>query len=120
MQKGLPVIHALVTVLDAETGMPIALLEGGTLTAIRTGAASGAATDILARKDAEIVAIFGSGVQARTQLEAVCTVRQIKEVRVFSLDRDQAEQYASEMAGFGPIPAAIIVAKDADTAVTRG
>ncbi len=117
VQKGLPVIHALVTVLDAETGMPIALLEGGTLTAIRTGAASGAATDILARKDAEIAAIFGSGVQARTQLEAVCTVRQIKEVRVFSLDSVQAEQYASEMAGLGRVPKEIKVAKDADTAV---
>lgn len=115
--KGLPVIHALVTVLDAETGTPIALLEGGTLTAIRTGAASGAATDLLARKDAQIAAIFGSGVQARTQLEAVCTVRHIKEVRVFSLDHYQAEQFASEMAGYGPIPAAIIVAEDSDSAV---
>ena len=116
-QKGLPVIHALVTVLDAETGVPIALLEGGALTAIRTGAASGAATDLLARKDAQSVAIFGSGVQARTQLEAVCTVRDIKEVRIFSLDRSQAEQFALEMAGRGPIPAEITVAKNADIAV---
>ena len=117
VQQGLPAIHALVTVIDAQTGVPIALLEGGTLTAIRTGAASGAATDILARENAEIVAIFGSSVQARTQLEAVCTVRQIKDVRVFSLDRAQAKKFAAEMAGQGPIPAAIRVAHNAVDAV---
>ena len=65
-------------------------MEGAALTAIRTGAGSGAATDILARADARIVAIIGSGVQARTQLEAVCTVRPITEVRVFSADPEQA------------------------------
>ena len=116
-QQGLPVIHALVTVLDAQTGVPIALLEGGTLTAIRTGAASGAATDLLARKNAQSVAIFGSSVQARTQLEAVCTVRQIKDVRIFSLDHAQAEKFAAEMAGHGPIPATIRIAQDAADAV---
>jgi len=79
---GLPIIHALVMVVDSVTGQPQALLEGGTLTAIRTGAASGAATDLLARQDATSVAIIGSGVQARTQLEAVCTVRDIREVRI--------------------------------------
>ena len=80
---GLPIIHALVMVLNSATGEPQALLEGGTLTAIRTGAASGAATDVLARQDAASVAIIGSGVQARTQLEAVCTVREIEEVSCF-------------------------------------
>ena len=117
VEIGLPIIHALVMVLDSETGRLQALLEGGTLTAIRTGAASGTATDVLARQDAASVAIFGSGVQARTQLEAVCTVRDIHEVRVFSLDRQQAEEFAEELAGKGPIPTAITVAKDADSAV---
>ncbi|MFL7838635.1 MAG: ornithine cyclodeaminase family protein [Candidatus Promineifilaceae bacterium] len=116
-QLGLPTIHALVLALDAEIGKPLALLEGSSLTAIRTGAVSGAATDLLARQDAQIVAIFGSGVQARTQLEAVCTVRDIQEVRVFSLLPAQAGQFAREMAGRGPIPPAITVAKDANSAV---
>jgi ornithine cyclodeaminase len=106
-------------VLDSVTGRPQALLEGGTLTAIRTGAASGAATDVLARQDAVSVAIMGSGVQARTQLEAVCTVRDIHEVRLFSLDRQQAEKFAEELAGKGPIPPAITVTRDADSAVAE-
>jgi ornithine cyclodeaminase/alanine dehydrogenase-like protein (mu-crystallin family) len=114
----LPLIHGLVLVLDAETGRPLALLEGGVLTAVRTGAGSGAATDLLARPDAAVVAIIGSGVQARTQLEAVCTVRSIEEVRVYSIDDDHAAAFAADMAGLGPIPDRILVADSAETAVT--
>lgn len=102
--RNLPLIHAAVLVLEAATGRTLAVLEGGTLTAIRTGAASGAATDLLARSDSRTVALLGSGVQARTQLEAVCTVRDIETVRVYSLDQPQAEELASEMAGHGAIP----------------
>jgi ornithine cyclodeaminase len=102
--KGLPLIHAAVIVMDAETGEVLALLEGGSLTAIRTGAGAGAATDVLARKDSQIAAIFGAGVQARTQLEAVCTVRQIETAWVYDPNPDQAEKFIAEMAGQGPIP----------------
>ena len=120
-QRQEPVIYALVLALDAATGRPLALLEGGTLTAIRTGAGAGAATDVLARPDAAVVAIIGSGVQARTQLEAVCTVRPIQGVRVYSPTRAHAEAFAADMAGHGagrgPIPAAIEVIADADAAV---
>ena len=105
--RGLPLIHALVLALDGATGAPLALIEGSSLTAIRTGAASGVATDALARPDARSVALFGSGVQARRQLEAVCTVRAIERVRVYSLVG--AEALAAEMAGRGPIPADISV-----------
>jgi ornithine cyclodeaminase/alanine dehydrogenase-like protein (mu-crystallin family) len=104
-RRRLPTIHAAVLVVDADTGQPVALLEGGALTAIRTGAGSGAATELLARSDASEVAILGSGVQARTQLEAVCTVRQIRSVRVYSPNRDHAQAFAAEMAGIGPVPA---------------
>ncbi len=105
--RGLPLIHALVLALDAATGAPLALIEGSSLTAIRTGAASGAATDVLARPDARTLALFGSGVQARRQLEAVCAVRPIERVRVYSLAG--AEALADEMAGRGPVPADITV-----------
>jgi ornithine cyclodeaminase len=114
---GLPTIHGVVLVFEASTGRPVALLEGGTLTSIRTGAASGAATDLLAREDARVAAIIGAGVQARTQLEAICTVRPIEEVRVYSIDREQAKQFALDMAGQGPIPARLTVVGDARTAV---
>jgi len=117
VKQKLPTIHGVVLALDARSGRPLALLEGGTLTAIRTGAASGAATDLLARPEAETVAIIGSGVQARTQLEAVCTVREIKRVRVFSLDQEEARAFAAEMIGRGPIPDMIMLADSAETAV---
>lgn len=106
--RGLPLIHSIVMAVDASSGAPLALIEGGSLTAIRTGAASGAATDVLARPDASVVAIFGSGVQARRQLEAVCTVRPIECAYVYSLMG--AEAFAAEMSGRGPIPDEIIIA----------
>ncbi|HEY47302.1 MAG TPA: ornithine cyclodeaminase family protein [Anaerolineae bacterium] len=104
IERDQPTINALVIAIDTTTGMPKAVMEGASLTAIRTGAASGAATDLLAREDATIVAIFGSGVQARTQLEAVCTIRKIQEVRIYSLDKPGARTFVEEMAGIGPIP----------------
>jgi ornithine cyclodeaminase len=109
--RGLPLIHAVVLALDADSGRPLALLEGGTLTAIRTGAASGAATDLLARPDAVTLAIFGSGVQARTQLQAVCTVRTIKRAWVYNPKTVKAEAFVSEMRGQGPIPSDLLVAE---------
>ena len=106
--RGLPLIHALVLVVDATSGAPLALIEGSSLTAIRTGAASGAATDALARPEARVVALFGSGAQARRQLEAVCTVRPIERVLVYSLSG--AEAFVAEMAGRGPIPHDVAIA----------
>ena len=117
--QNLPVINGVVLAFDHKTGQPVALMDGGALTAIRTGAASGAATDLLARSDAHTVAIFGSGVQARTQLEAVCTVRPIETVRVYSPDQAHAVAFAAEMAGHGPIPAAIEVMGSAEAAAAE-
>jgi ornithine cyclodeaminase len=113
----LPLIHGLVLVLEAETGRPLALIEGAALTAIRTGAGAGAATDFLAREDAMVLAILGSGAQARTQLEAVCTVRDIKEVRVYSPHNSHAVAFAREMKGVGPVPGTIRIMSSAATAV---
>jgi ornithine cyclodeaminase/alanine dehydrogenase-like protein (mu-crystallin family) len=62
--RGLARIQAAVLALDPETGRPAAVVEGATLTAIRTGAASGVATDLLARRDSRSAAVFGAGVQA--------------------------------------------------------
>jgi alanine dehydrogenase len=117
ISQGLPTIHAIVIALDAATGRPLAMLEGASLTAIRTGAASGAATDLLANPDASTVGLFGSGVQARTQLEAVCTVRDIEQVWVYSLDEDGAKAFAEEMSGFGPIPSQLKIVDDPQRAM---
>ena len=96
-ERGLPYIHAAVMVLDAERGTPLAVMSGAALTAIRTGAASGAATDVLARPDAKRVAIIGSGAQAATQLEAMCAVRDIQIALVYDLDTARATAFADRM-----------------------
>ena len=95
--RGLPLIHSVVLLADGADGRPLALLEGASLTALRTGAASGLATDLLARPDAASVALIGSGTQARTQLEAMCCVRRIRQVRVFDSDSASAGRLADEM-----------------------
>ncbi len=81
---GLPTVLGNVLVLDAKTGVALALIDGASLTALRTGAASGLATDLLALPDAHVLAVLGAGKQARTQVEAVCAVRPIDEIRVYS------------------------------------
>lgn len=118
-ERHLPTLHALVVVLDATTGRPTALLEGSSLTALRTGAGSGAATDVLARPDARVGLVFGSGGQARTQLEAICTVRPLERVWIVSRDRAGAEAFASEMAGQGAVPSDVRVADDIPQAVRQ-
>ena len=97
--RGLPAIHAVVLVLDVTTGRPTALMDGTWLTALRTGAVGGLAADLLARRDAKILALFGAGVQARTQLEAVRCVREIDEVRVVSPSRASADRLVAEVTG---------------------
>jgi alanine dehydrogenase len=94
----LPSIFGLVVVLDALTGAPLALMEGGRVTAVRTGATSGLATNLMARQDARTVALFGAGVQARTQLAGVRAVRNIREVRIVARRTDAAERFARELA----------------------
>lgn len=118
-RKGLPVIEGVVMVMCPDSGNVLGLLHGGTLTAIRTGAASGLATDLMAREDSRIVAIIGAGIQARTQLEAVCMVRTINTVWVYDVQSMVAEQFASEMAGKSPIPADLRVAESSQQAVEQ-
>ena len=99
--RGLAYIQAAVLVFDPETGRAIALLEGSSLTAIRTGAAGGAAIDLLARKDSKVAAIFGAGAQARTQFEAACTARPIETVFIYARNAEKAHAFAAEMKSKG-------------------
>jgi alanine dehydrogenase len=109
-KRNLPLIQGVVTAMDAETGAPTGLIDGAALTALRTGAASGLATELLALQGIHSVALFGAGIQARTQLEAVCTARAIESVAVFDKFPEAAERLAREMAGTGPMPDDIRVA----------
>jgi ornithine cyclodeaminase/alanine dehydrogenase-like protein (mu-crystallin family) len=115
--KGLPLIHAAVVVMHPQTGQMLAVLEGGTLTAIRTGAGCGAATDLLARKEASTLAIIGAGAQARTQLEAVCAVREIESAWIYAPTRSHVEALIAEMAGNAGVPKDLRAASSAKEAV---
>jgi alanine dehydrogenase len=97
--RGLPTIHAVVVWFDAETGEPQAILDGATVTKMRTGAASGVGTRLLARPDSAVLALLGTGAQATWQVRAVMAARQIREVRVFSRAEPARETFAAEMAG---------------------
>ena len=100
----LPRITATVLVLDPETGSPKAFMDGASLTAIRTGAGGGLAADLLARQDAKTVGLFGAGVQARAQLQAVMAVRDIARVNLSSRTRASAEQLATEISEWVDAP----------------
>jgi thiomorpholine-carboxylate dehydrogenase len=82
--EGVPTHHAIVQLFRPETGEPLVTLDGTLITQMRTGAVSAVATDHLARKDASVLAIIGSGVQARSHLEALRLVRSFRDVRVWS------------------------------------
>ena len=108
--RGLPTVTALVALLQADTGQPVALLDGTYLTAVRTGAASGVATDLLTPPGADTLALFGAGAQARTQLLAICTVRSIRTVWICDPTPQRAANLAEEMRGRGPVPVDLRVA----------
>ena len=118
-ERRLPLIQAAVLVFDPETGRTVALLEGSSLTAIRTGAGSGAAIDLLARLDSRVVAVFGAGAQGRTQLEAACSVRKIEKAWVYDPSLERAEAMVKEMAGKGFAPQNLLVANTSKQAVSE-
>lgn len=97
VQRGLPRIYASVLLLDAATGRTLAILEGGWMTAMRTGAASGLATDLLARPDADVLALFGAGNQAPAQVAAIHAVRPLREVRVVNRSDEHYQQLVATL-----------------------
>lgn len=98
IEKNIPSVPATMVVLDAETGIVNAMLDGTYLTQLRTGAVQGAATELLAKKDAKIGALIGTGGQAESQLWAMLTARDLTEVRIFDIDFERASVFAKEMA----------------------
>jgi len=86
-----------VLLFSLETGEPLALIHDFSMSAIRVGATTGVANRALAKKDAKIVGIFGSGNEARTNLEAICAARQIERVKVYSSTKEHRDRFAEEM-----------------------
>ena len=117
-QKGMPTSFAQFFLMDGTNGTISAVLDGDCITQMRTGAASGAAFDLLGRKDSRIGAVIGTGGQAPTQIEGMLAVRKLEEVRVFDLDAERtrtfAERMQRELAGYG---ARIVAAPTSDAAV---
>ena len=89
--------HFHVGLYDGKTGALLALIQADYLGQVRTGAASGVATQYMARPDATEVGLFGSGKQARTQLQAICKVRKVRRVQVYSPNEERRRQFAQEM-----------------------
>jgi ornithine cyclodeaminase len=96
-ERGVPTIHAIVVWFDADTGRPLALLDGAAVTAMRTGAASGVGTRLLARTDAETLVVFGAGGQAEWQIRAVLEARPIRRVLVHARDAARRDAFAVRM-----------------------
>jgi ornithine cyclodeaminase len=117
---GLPTTQGVLLVVDPRTGSPVAVMDATYLTALRTGAATGVATDLLARKDARSVAIFGAGNQGRTQLLGVCEVRNIQRVWVYDQYPERTQQFVAELrkAG-GRVPVDVSVAASSQEAVAE-
>lgn len=104
MEKGKANVPATMILIDGTSGEVCCILDGTYFTRMRTGAAAGAATDLLARSDSRIGALIGTGGQAATHLEAMLTVRDLEEVRIFSRNLERAgyfvEKMQAELAGF--------------------
>jgi alanine dehydrogenase len=113
----------VVLLFSAETGALLAIIEADRLGQMRTGAASGVATKHLANPDADRVGCYGTGWQARSQLEAVCSVRRVHEVRVFGRDPDRRARFAEEMSSLLHVPVVAVdrpemAARDASILIT--
>jgi alanine dehydrogenase len=113
----------LVSLYDGRSGQLLALMQADYLGQMRTGAASGVATQYLARPDASEVGLFGSGKQARTQLLAVCKARKIRHVAVYSPNEEHRRRFALEMSPLcgcevEPVPRPEMAAEDKDIVIT--
>jgi alanine dehydrogenase len=106
--RGLPIINALVVLVDPDTGVPIGLIEGGAMTALRTGAVSGAASDLLARRDARVLTVIGAGVQGVTQAAAVAAVRRLEKIYVVDLNEDSLATFADRLAVWDSVASSLV------------
>jgi thiomorpholine-carboxylate dehydrogenase len=115
-ERGIPTHMATILLVDPQTGAPLAIMDGRLITEMRTAAVSAAATKLLAPADAKTLAILGSGVQARSHVEALRFVRQFEEIRVWSPTKKHAQEFAKEI--YGTAVSAEEAVRGADVVVT--
>lgn len=104
VERSLPSVMATIYVYESSTGKELARIEAETLTALRTAASSAVATDILARKDAGTLGVFGTGKQARAHIPAIQEVRELSQVIVYSRVRERRVSFAREMSATHRVP----------------
>ena len=126
-ERGLPTHMATIFLVDPKTGAPLAVMDGRLITEMRTAAVSAVATKLLAALDAKVLAILGSGVQARSHVEALRFVRSFEEIRVWSPTKAHAERFAKEigakaMSAQAAVHGAdvVVTATNSKTAVLKG
>jgi ornithine cyclodeaminase/alanine dehydrogenase-like protein (mu-crystallin family) len=116
VERGIPTHMATIFLVDSQTGTPLAVMDGRLITEMRTAAVSAAATKLLAPPDAKVLAILGSGVQARSHVEALRLVREFDTIRVWSPTPEHAKRFAQEIGATAmPVEATV---RDADVIVT--
>src|SRR5215467_10034690 len=127
VERGIPTHMATIFLVDPQTGTPLAIMDGRLITEMRTAAVSAAATKLLASPDAKVLAILGSGVQARSHVEALGLVRQFEEIRVWSPTKEHSEQFAKEIGGTAVSAEeavrgadVVVIATNSKTPVLRG
>jgi ornithine cyclodeaminase/alanine dehydrogenase-like protein (mu-crystallin family) len=114
--RGIPTHMATIFLVDPETGTPRAIMDGRLITEMRTAAVSAAATKLLAPANAKVLAILGSGVQARSHAESLQLVRAFEEIRAWSPTKEHAERFAKEIGA--KATSAEEAVRDADVIVT--
>ncbi len=102
--QGLPTHYATILLLDAETGAPVALMDGRYITAARTAAVSAVAVRHLARADSATLAILGSGVQARSHVETICSIESFREVRAWSPTTEHLSGFVADARSIASVP----------------
>jgi ornithine cyclodeaminase/alanine dehydrogenase-like protein (mu-crystallin family) len=98
--NNLPLINGLILMMDAKIGTPIALIDGKSVTSLRTGASSGLATELLSKSDSKIGVVVGTGAQAVSQVEAIQCVRNLKSIKVIGRTIDKAEEFCNQFDSF--------------------
>ncbi len=126
-ERGIPTHMATIFLVDPQMGTPLAIMDGRLITEMRTAAVSAAATKLLASPGAKVLAILGSGVQARSHVEALRLVRRFEEIRVWSPTREHADRFAADIGGKS-MPAeeavrgadVVVTATNSETPVLKG
>ena len=101
---GLPPGFAVIIILDLKTSLPLAIMDGSYITAVRTGAAGAVAVSVLARKEIKRVGVIGSGTQGRMQVLALNELFPLEQVKVYNINKVNSEKYAEEMSEFLAVP----------------